>query len=104
MPELLTFTYADNTEVHIVKEIGTKYEQFGILLLQDRTGASVKNIAHRCSNDPERINTEILRQWLAGMGKLPVTWATLVEVLRDIGLSTLADGISTVQCLPSNGK
>ena len=102
MPDLLIFTYADNTKVRIVKEIGTKYEQFGILLLQDRTGASVKNIAHRCSNDPERINTEILQQWLAGMGKLPVTWATLVEVLRDIGLSTLADGISTVHCLPSN--
>ena len=104
MPELLIFKYPDGTKVRIVEEIGTKYELFGILLLRDRTGAKVKNIAYRCSNDPERINTEILQQWLAGMGKLPVTWATLVEVLRDIGLSTLADGISTVQCLPSNRK
>ena len=104
MPDLVSFTHADGTKVCIAEEIGTKYERFGILLLQDRTGANVRNIAHRCSNDPERINTEILQQWLAGMGKLPVTWATLVEVLRDIGLSTLADGISTVQCLPSNRK
>ena len=104
MPELLSFTCADKTKVHIVKEIGTKYEHFGILLLQDETGESVKNLAHMYANNPESINTEILRQWLAGMGKLPVTWATLVEVLRDIGLSTLADGISTVQCRPSNRK
>jgi len=104
MPELWTFTCADNTKVCIVKEIGTEYEQFGNLLLQDKTGQSVKNIAHMYANDPKRINAEILQQWLAGMGKQPVTWATLVEVLRDIGLSTLADGISTVQCRPTNRK
>ena len=104
MPELLSFKCADNTKVRIVKEIGTEYEDFGILLLQDETGQSVKNIVHMCLNDPERINKEIFRQWLAGKGKQPVTWATLVEVLHDIGLSTLADCISTVRCLPSNRK
>ena len=104
MPELLTFTYADNTKVHLLEEIGTKYEQFGILLLQDRTGAKVKNITCRYSNDPERINRDILEKWLAGNGKQPVTWATLVKVLHDIGLSTLADDISTVRCLPLNRK
>ena len=104
MPELLIFTCADNTKVCIVKEIGTKYKQFGILLLQDKTGQSVKNIAHMHANDPERINTEILEQWLAGRGKQPATWDTLAEVLRDIGLSNLADGISNVQCRPSNRK
>ena len=102
MPELLVFTCADKTKVCIAEEIGTKYEQFGILLLQDKTGSKVKNIAYRCLYTPQRINTEILQQWLAGRGKVPVTWATLVEVLHDIGLSTLADDISSVQCLSSN--
>ena len=58
----------------------------------------MKNMAHQFQNDPEQINEEILRQWLSGKGKQPVTWATLVEVLRDIGLSTLAKDISAVKC------
>ena len=58
----------------------------------------MKNMAHQFQNDPERINEEILRQWLSGKGKQPVTWATLVEVLCDIGLSALAKDISAVKC------
>ena len=52
MPELLIFTNGDSTKVHIVEEIGTKYEQFGILLLKDSTRSKVKNIAYKCSNNP----------------------------------------------------
>ena len=51
---------------------------------------------HHC--DAQRINIEILQEWLIGRGKLPVTWATLVEVLRDIELSTLAGDIATTKC------
>jgi len=98
MPELLGFTFADR-KVSIVTEIGSKYVQFGTILLQDRTGSRVKVMAQKYLNDPERINTEILQEWLLGRGKLPVTWAILVDVLRDIGLSTLADSISTVHTL-----
>ena len=32
----------------------------------------------------------ILQEWLEGKG-LPVTWESLVQVLRDTGLSVLAD-------------
>ena len=55
-------------------------------------------MAHKHSNDAERINMEILEEWLVGRGKQPVTWATLVEVLRDIELSILADDIEAVKC------
>ena len=48
--------------------------------------------------DAEQINTEILQEWLSGRGKQPVTWTTLVEVLHDIELSTLAGDIETVKC------
>ena len=101
MPELLNFTIAGK-RVSIATEVGTKYVRFGTILLQDTTGSRVKNMAHKHLNDPERINTDILQEWLAGRGKLPVTWATLADVLHDIGLSTLADSISTVQCQPSH--
>ena len=53
-------------------------------------------MAHKHSNDAEQINIEVLTQWLTGRGKQPVTWATLVEVLRDIELSTLAGEIEAV--------
>ena len=47
--------------------------------------------------DPERINTEILQEWLQNKhGERPcrpVSWRTLVEVLRDIKLGELARDI-----------
>ena len=58
----------------------------------------VKIIAHKNLNNAEQINTEILQEWLTGRGKKPVTWTTLVEVLRDIELSTLAGDIEAVKC------
>jgi len=98
LPELLSFRSAGN-RINIATEVATKYVQFGTILLQDTTGERVRNMAHKHLNDPERINTDILQEWLTGKGKLPVTWATLVEVLNDIELSTLADSISTVHLL-----
>ena len=84
--------------MNIPVEIATKYVQFGTFLLDDRNGSRVKIMAHQHSNDAERINTEIFKEWLTGRGKQPVTWATLVEVLRDIELSTLAGEIEAVKC------
>ena len=55
-------------------------------------------MAHKNYNNAEQINTEILQEWLTGRGKQPVTWTTLVEVLRDIELSALASDIETVKC------
>ena len=55
-------------------------------------------MARRNHYDAEQINTEILQEWLIGRGKQPVTWATLVEVLRDIEQSTLAGDIEAVKC------
>ena len=98
LPELLKFTCTDKRAVNIPIEIATKYVQFGTFLLDDRNGSRVKIMAHKLLNDAERINSEILQEWLTGRGKQPVTWATLVEVLRDIELSTLATEIEAVKC------
>ena len=98
LQELLKFTCSDGRVVSIPVEVATKYVQFGTFLLDDRNGSRVKIMAHKHLNDAERINTEILQEWLTGRGKQPVTWATLVEVLQDIELSTLAGDISTSKC------
>ena len=75
--------------------------QFGTFLLGGRNGSKIKNIARKNHYDAEQINIEILQEWLTGRGKQPVTWATLVEVLCDIELTTLADEIKAVKCLAS---
>ena len=84
--------------MNIPVEIATKYVQFGTFLLDDRNGSRVKIMARKHHYDAEQINTEILQEWLTGRGKQPVTWTTLVKVLRDIELSTLAGEIEAVKC------
>ena len=91
LPELLSF--------NIPAKVGTKYSKFGTFLLDDGDGSRVKAIAHKHHKDAEEINTEILQEWLTGMGKQPVTWATLLEVLRHIDLKKLAGEIKAVKCL-----
>ena len=54
-------------------------------------------MARKHHYDAEQINIEILQEWLTEKGKQPVNWATLVEVLHDIELSTLADEIEAVK-------
>ena len=48
-------------------------------------------------NDSNEINIEIIEEWIAGKGKHPVTWKTLIKVLRDIELSTLAEEIEAIK-------
>ena len=99
LPELLKFTCADQKTINIAKEIGDEYKCFGTLLLEDETGQKVKSMESKHHFDPSKINTLILEEWLAGKGKQPVTWATLVEVLTDTDLSTLANNIKTCKLL-----
>ena len=47
--------------------------------------------------DSEQTSMEILEEWIAGRGKHPVTWNTLIEVLHDIELSTLAREIEATK-------
>ena len=99
LQELLKFTRTDGRVISIPVEIGVKYFEFGIFLLDDRNGSRVKSIASRHQNAATQINIEILQEWLEGSGKKPVSWATLVNVLRDIQLSTLADEIAADKCI-----
>ena len=66
---------------------------FGILLLNDETGADVNTIVTRYREDAEQINLEILRLWIEGKGQ-PLSWDILIDVLRTTGLGTLASDIN----------
>ena len=78
--------------INIPEQIGTNYLRFGILLLNDKSGAEVKAIVTQKREDAEQINIEILRLWIGGKGK-PLSWDTLIDVLKAIGLNTLASDI-----------
>lgn len=82
---------------NIPQEISTKYRQFGILLLKDVNGARVTAMAHKHRENAEQINIEILQEWIMGNGVQPVTWAILVEILEDIGMTVLASDIRAVK-------
>ena len=71
-------------------QIGIHYWELGVLLLNDDTGAVTQAIIDQYREDATKINREILQRWIQGRGKLPVEWATLIEVLKDIGLTELA--------------
>ena len=84
--------------INIPQEIGIKYYQFGLLLLEDDTGTRIHALTHKHMKDAEQINMEVLQQWLAGRGKHPITWKTLTKVLQDIELSTLAGELEAIRC------
>ena len=62
-------------------------------LLDDKTGKGVTKFVRKHKRDFEAINMEILQKWLDGEGKHPVTWKTLIGVLRGIKMDSLADEI-----------
>ena len=68
---------------------------FGVLLLNDKSGAIISALERQHRSRATSINFDILRQWIQGSGKQPVTWETLVKVLRRIELNILADKIES---------
>ena len=84
--------------INIPQEIGIKYHDFGLFLLEDDTGARIHSITHKHNNDAEQINMEVLQQWITGRGKHPVTWTTLTQCLCDIELTVLAGEIEAIKC------
>ena len=79
--------------VDIAAQIGTDYELFGTFLLDDKNGYKVVNIEKAKRGEPLDITVEILRQWLQGKGRIPVTWQTLIACLRDSHLNVIADAV-----------
>ena len=84
-------------KVNLAEKIGIHYDNFGILLLEDKEGDQISNIEKRLQKDPEDIVRQVMRLWLKGRGKKPVTWATFVAVLQDVGLEKLASDIKAIK-------
>ena len=88
LPELL--------RLQVPEGVGANYRRFGILLLNDERGNRVDTIISDCRGIAEDIMLKVLQEWLKGKG-LPATWKSLIQTLRDIKLSTLADQMETAK-------
>ena len=67
---------------------------FGILLLENKTGAHVRSLIKKHREDSESINLEIVEEWLQGGGAKPVSWRTLTRILKAVKLTVLAQDIT----------
>ena len=81
----------DGKAVKIIRSIGTKYPQFGTLLLNDDNGELVSALEHQHHHNTDCINHAILAKWLEGNGREPRNWATLIAVLSEMGLDLAQD-------------
>ena len=81
------------TNINVIQRIGVNYSTFGIFLLNDDNGTLVDALKFQHLLIAENITRDILQRWLAGGGRQPVSWATLIGVLRQSSLNTLADQI-----------
>ena len=88
----------ESGKVNLAQEIGTSYDDFGILLLEDDNGDRTDAIVRKFGKKAEDVNKRIFRLWVKGEGLQPVSWPTLVDVLQDMGLDTLARGIEHAKC------
>ena len=83
MMELLSFS---SSKLNIAVQVGMKYDKFGVFLLEDTNGVIVEALKVEHMKNAERINMTVLKTWLQGKGVKPVTWSTLVSVLKNIGM------------------
>ena len=76
---------------NIPAEIGVNFYKLGLLLLEDDYGNKTDAIVAAHRHDPEMIAIKIFQKWINGDGKTPVTWATLIQVLKDLKMNRLAE-------------
>lgn len=64
-------------------------DSFGKLLLNDTTGSILMTIEKSSNKISDKI-VQICSLWIDGEGRLPVTWSTLINVLNELQLQSLA--------------
>lgn len=66
--------------------------KFAILILRDDYGSKTDVIMDANGHNPEKSCINILQKWLQGGGR-PVSWTTLIYVLRDLRLNKISNDI-----------
>ena len=93
LPQLISLPTRTGETINIMQRVGTQHDELGYILLNDRDGSLVDQITSDCHHKSATITKEILKRWIRGEGKQPVTWKTLTDALSAIGLTELAKSI-----------
>lgn len=96
-PELIHFQLGKR-KVNLLQEVGTKYKSFGTLLLEDTSGSKMAAIEHEVGKNVEDVSYKVFQEWLHGSGQKPTSWDTLVTVLQDVDLHSLAKLVQEAKC------
>ena len=86
---------AKRKNLNIIQRTSTCYTNLAMYLLDDDNCEIVDCLKEKCRGDPQEIVTTVYKKWISGTGRQPVTWQTLIDVLRDIELTSLAEEIET---------
>ena len=81
----------------IIQKTSLSYVKLGTFLLEDDNCDIVDSLKEQCQSDPVNITRAIYKKWISGTGRKPLTWQTLVDVLAEIELCSVADEIK--RCL-----
>ena len=54
----------------------------------------MRSLVTKHREDCEKINMEIVEEWLQGRGAKPVSWRTLTRILKAVKLTVLAQDIT----------
>ena len=90
LPQLISLPTRTEERINIMQRVGTQYTDLGLILLNDEDGSIVEQITSEYQLNAINITREILKRWIRGEGKQPVTWKTLTDALTAIGLTELA--------------
>ena len=77
--------------LNILQEIGSSYFTFGVIILNEESGAITKTIESDCNYKAECSNRLIAEKWLNGhCSYKETTWSALIETLYAIERRNLA--------------
>ena len=79
--------------LNIVQRTASHYAKLAMHLLDDVNCVITESLEMQFHHNPERIATAVYMNWISGTGRKPISWQTLVCVLRDIQLNSLAEEI-----------
>ena len=88
--------------IKIIEESAHRFKDIGTILLSDRKGTKVDNIATSVRNNPVEAVREIYRQWM--QEDVNYSWTKLAQCLRRCELNVLASQIEERFSLPSSDK
>ncbi|KAL5475152.1 hypothetical protein EMCRGX_G027217 [Ephydatia muelleri] len=84
-----------NGRLNIIQRTANHYAKLAMHLLDDRNGDITAGLEEQFQRNPVKIVTAVYMNWISGTGRKPISWRTLIGVLRDIGLISLAEELET---------